>query len=256
MAAKLAGDWGGYRWTGLPWLGLWRIHEFSCVNRDHPVCNIINLRSSQHCFQKAGFSRAKGQSAQACQPVIFEPSAPFKSCRASQLRGGVSEQTEQSRRLRSGLENWEGTRWKLLQPLAAMELYLDLHSQPCRSVFIFAKLAGIPFEFKHVDLIAGECWAPRTRSWRYNFMLGSSVHVCAIISALSYDKSNKADADSCLHSYFLWPFQNEFLASKLLLLWLCDGETRSKVAFWTVLSSMRSSWCTVAVVESQRYRAL
>lgn len=37
-----------------------------------------------------------------------------------------------------------------------MELYLDLLSQPCRSVFLFAKLAGIPFEFKHVDLTAGK----------------------------------------------------------------------------------------------------
>ncbi|XP_042337662.1 glutathione S-transferase theta-2-like, partial [Plectropomus leopardus] len=36
-----------------------------------------------------------------------------------------------------------------------MELYLDLHSQPCRSVFLFAKAVGIPFEFKHVDLAAG-----------------------------------------------------------------------------------------------------
>ncbi|XP_036434571.1 glutathione S-transferase theta-1a [Colossoma macropomum] len=38
----------------------------------------------------------------------------------------------------------------------ALELYLDLHSQPCRSVYIFAKLANIPFEYKEVDLSAGE----------------------------------------------------------------------------------------------------
>ncbi|XP_033476517.2 glutathione S-transferase theta-1a [Epinephelus lanceolatus] len=37
-----------------------------------------------------------------------------------------------------------------------MELYLDLHSQPCRSVFLFAKAVGIPFEFKHVDLSTGQ----------------------------------------------------------------------------------------------------
>ncbi|GAA6223746.1 glutathione S-transferase theta-1-like [Lates japonicus] len=37
-----------------------------------------------------------------------------------------------------------------------MELYLDLFSQPCRSVFMFAKAVGIPFEFKMVDLSAGQ----------------------------------------------------------------------------------------------------
>lgn len=38
----------------------------------------------------------------------------------------------------------------------AMELYLDLISQPCRAVFLFAKVTGIPFEFKLVDLAAGK----------------------------------------------------------------------------------------------------
>ncbi|TDH13210.1 hypothetical protein EPR50_G00055220 [Perca flavescens] len=37
-----------------------------------------------------------------------------------------------------------------------MELYLDLHSQPCRSVFLFAKAVGIPFEFRLVELAAGQ----------------------------------------------------------------------------------------------------
>uniref|UniRef100_A0A3B3ZRY0 glutathione transferase n=2 Tax=Periophthalmus magnuspinnatus TaxID=409849 RepID=A0A3B3ZRY0_9GOBI len=37
-----------------------------------------------------------------------------------------------------------------------MELYLDLCSQPCRSVFLVAKALNIPFDFKHVDLSAGQ----------------------------------------------------------------------------------------------------
>ncbi|KTF76708.1 hypothetical protein cypCar_00010419 [Cyprinus carpio] len=37
-----------------------------------------------------------------------------------------------------------------------LELYLDLHSQPCRSVLLFAQINKIPFEFKAVDLSAGE----------------------------------------------------------------------------------------------------
>lgn len=54
------------------------------------------------------------------------------------------------------MKNSEGIQSKLLQPTDTMELYLDLFSQPCRSVFLFAKVAGIPFDFKHVDLVAGK----------------------------------------------------------------------------------------------------
>ncbi|XP_051242136.1 glutathione S-transferase theta-1b isoform X1 [Dicentrarchus labrax] len=38
----------------------------------------------------------------------------------------------------------------------ALELYLDMFSQPCRSVYIFAKKNNIPFEFKSVSLMEGE----------------------------------------------------------------------------------------------------
>ncbi|KAF7652705.1 hypothetical protein LDENG_00093540 [Lucifuga dentata] len=38
----------------------------------------------------------------------------------------------------------------------ALELYLDLFSQPCRSVYIFAKKNNIPFEFKKISLMDGE----------------------------------------------------------------------------------------------------
>ncbi len=69
-------------------------------------------------------------------------------------------------------ENWKHrgslVAKKHLQPSDSdmMELYLDLLSQPCRSVYLLAKVAGIPFEFKQVDLLAGNPTQPDRCIWQ------------------------------------------------------------------------------------------
>lgn len=58
-------------------------------------------------------------------------------------------------------------RRSVVQTTMALELYLDLYSQPCRSVYIFAKKNNIPFDLRRLSLLDGEFESTHRRSWTY-----------------------------------------------------------------------------------------
>ncbi|XP_054028999.1 glutathione S-transferase theta-1-like [Dryobates pubescens] len=65
-----------------------------------------------------------------------------------------------------------------------LELYLDLISQPCRAVYIFARSNNIPFEFKHVELLKGQ---QRTEEFR-------KVNLLMTVPALKDDSFTLAES--------------------------------------------------------------
>uniref|UniRef100_A0A8D0F4D7 glutathione transferase n=1 Tax=Strix occidentalis caurina TaxID=311401 RepID=A0A8D0F4D7_STROC len=69
-----------------------------------------------------------------------------------------------------------------------LELYLDLLSQPCRSIYIFARSNNIPFEFKHVELMKGEraTMSLRESGFRVQKHLLSLTSFLEVIAILLY----------------------------------------------------------------------
>ncbi|XP_064024204.1 glutathione S-transferase theta-1-like [Pogoniulus pusillus] len=69
-----------------------------------------------------------------------------------------------------------------------LELYLDMLSQPCRAVYVFARANNIPFEFKHVDLMKGE---HRTKEFQ-------KVNMLMTVPALKDDSFTLAESIAIL----------------------------------------------------------
>ncbi|NXR09956.1 GSTT1 transferase, partial [Semnornis frantzii] len=69
-----------------------------------------------------------------------------------------------------------------------LELYLDMLSQPCRAVYIFARANNIPFEFKRVDLLKGQ---HRTEEFQ-------KVNLLMTIPALKEDSFTLAESIAIL----------------------------------------------------------
>uniref|UniRef100_A0A3P8YY80 glutathione transferase n=1 Tax=Esox lucius TaxID=8010 RepID=A0A3P8YY80_ESOLU len=73
-----------------------------------------------------------------------------------------------------------------------LEMYLDLFSQPCRSVYIFAKKNNIPFDFKQISLLGGEQYGEEFRKINMiskvpairdgDFCLGESIAILTYLA--------------------------------------------------------------------------
>ncbi|XP_039724413.1 glutathione S-transferase theta-2 isoform X1 [Pteropus medius] len=101
-----------------------------------------------------------------------------------------------------------------------LELYLDLLSQPCRAVYIFARKNRIPFELRAVDLLKGQHmnkeFFPVSLSSRAkvpvlkdgDFVLNESVAILIYLSSKyqTPDHWYSADLQACarIHEYLGW----------------------------------------------------
>uniref|UniRef100_A0A8C2T8J5 glutathione transferase n=1 Tax=Coturnix japonica TaxID=93934 RepID=A0A8C2T8J5_COTJA len=91
-----------------------------------------------------------------------------------------------------------------------LELYLDLLSQPCRSIYIFARTNNIPFEFKHVELFkdsvlgkkpAAASGAERPRTGPSNNEEAGKISLLKKVPALKDGDFTLAECYTAYHSH-------------------------------------------------------
>lgn len=84
----------------------------------------------------------------------------------------------------------------------ALELYLDLYSQPCRSVYMFAKKNNIPFDFRKITLFDGEFTLVSPSSlndWLWNMLtvvLWKSFSVWRCLTCLQLSSTERSSGGS------------------------------------------------------------
>ncbi|XP_023664084.2 glutathione S-transferase theta-3-like isoform X1 [Paramormyrops kingsleyae] len=114
-----------------------------------------------------------------------------------------------------------------------LEIYLDLISQPCRSVYIFAKKNNIPFEFKKILLFKGEQYSEEFGKVNYfrkvpvikdgDFTLSESIAILTYLAEKYGTPDHWYPADlqtrARVHEYLSWQHSGmRGIAGKIL--WL------------------------------------
>ncbi|XP_078523930.1 glutathione S-transferase theta-1-like [Lissotriton helveticus] len=99
-----------------------------------------------------------------------------------------------------------------------LQLYLDLMSQPCRAVFIFAKKNNIDFEFKLVEMSKGDNHSPEFKRVNLlhkvpalkdgDFTMGESIAILLYLVRKFHTPDHWYPADlekrACVDEYLSW----------------------------------------------------
>lgn len=202
-----------------------------------------------------GSAGAKGQPARPWQAVIFELSPPFKSCRASQLGGGVSGKRERCRRSRRGLENSEGTRGSFCSLQTWWNSISTCTPSPAAPSTCLPKWPGfLLISSMSTFLLVSK---RKFEMWLHTWLLPACLW--PLSSASAYNMWNRANVDSCFDGPFIvlglfktdFHCCSEFVAANLN--WLVDALSSPHVCRSCELKSLHFE-CVVQAMNIKKVR--